>query len=297
MQSTDNKAHKKLSPVIWLLLVGIALLLIVAIATPNLLRSRIAADSARDYATQAVAKEPADFRDTLRANVRQVMRTVEMSLLVDDPAKRMEEAAAVASQYRGYVETSQLWHAEGGGSAQVTMRVPAVSLEEARLALRRMGKKVEQEKASANDVTSQMVDLDATLRNYRAEEQQYLAILQRAGTVNDTLAVAQRLSDVRGRIERTQAQQKLLSQQVEMATITVSLRAESISTIQWLPNFREAWRNAAEGMAGYIGAMTALLLYAPVVLAWFATIVLLVAVAWRTLRWVWARWFVQPARA
>jgi VIT1/CCC1 family predicted Fe2+/Mn2+ transporter len=190
-----------------------------------------------------------------------------------------------------------VWSATNGGSAQVTLRVPAVSLEEARLALRRMSKKVEQEKAGANDVTAQMVDMDAMLRNYRAEEQQYLAIMQRAGNVNDTLAVAQRLSDVRGRIERTQAQQKLMARQVEMATIAVSLRAESITNVQWMPNFREAWRDAAEAMAGYIGAMTALLLYAPVVLAWFFTVVVLLVLAWRTLRWVWTRWFVQVARA
>ena len=292
----ERKPIKKRSAVLWLMLVAMSLLMIAAIATPNLLRSRIAADQASQYARQqSLVAEGKSFQDSLAmADARQVIRMAEMSLLVDDPAKRMEEVTAVAARLGGFVETSQIWRAENGGSAQMTLRVPADRLQEARAAIRGLAKKVESEKTGATDVTAQAVDLDATLRNYRAEEQQYLAIMQRAGTVKDTLDVAQRLSDVRGRIERTEAQLKLLSRQVAMATITVSLRAETLTQVQWMPNIRQAWNGAAESMAAYVASMMSLLLYAPVALAWFFTVVALLALAWKTLRWLWTRWFAVP---
>jgi hypothetical protein len=294
--TSERKPIKKRTAVLWLMLVAMAVLMIAAIATPNLLRSRIAADQASSYARQQrLVAEGRSFQDSLAmADARQVIRTAEMSLLVDDPAKRMEEVTAVATRLGGFVETSQIWRAESGGSAQMTLRVPADRLQEARAAIRGLAKKVESEKTGATDVTAQAVDLDATLRNYRAEEQQYLGIMQRAGTVKDTLDVAQRLSDVRGRIERTEAQLKLLSRQVAMATITVSLRAETLTQVQWMPNIRQAWNGAAESMAAYVASMMSLLLYAPVVLAWFFTVVALLALAWKTLRWLWTRWFAVP---
>jgi hypothetical protein len=292
----ERKPIKKRSSVLWLMLVAMAVLMIAAIATPNLLRSRIAADQTSSYARQeSLVAEGKSFQDSLvMADARQVIRTAEMSLLVDDPAKRMDEVTAVAARLGGFMETSQIWRAESGGSAQMTLRVPADRLQEARAAIRGLAKKVESEKTGATDVTSQAVDLDATLRNYRAEEQQYLGIMQRAGTVKDTLEVAQRLSDVRGRIERTEAQLKLLSRQVAMATITVSLRADTLTQVQWMPNIRLAWNGAAESMAAYVASMMSLLLYAPVVLAWFFTVVALLALAWKTLRWLWTRWFAIP---
>ena len=308
METHVNK--KRITPAVALLFVALLLMIIAAIATPNLLRSRIAADSAVRHAELYKAQEQAGFGDYTRASAepqsapfadpvrfaeRQVIQTIDMSLLVDDPGQAAEQASAIAAKYRGYVENSQVGRAGSGSSAQVTLRVPSVSVEEARLALRRLAKKVEEEKASANDVTAQVADVDATLRNYRAEEQQYLAIMQRSGSVKDTLEVAQRLAEVRGRIERTEAQLKLMSRQVEMATIHVSLRAEAIvspAEIKWLPNFRAAWRDAAESMAAYLATLTAMVLYMPVVLAWVATILFLLVIGWRVSRWVWMRWFV-----
>lgn len=297
MQSAVSvtKLNKKINPLISLLVVGLLLLMVAAIATPNLLRSRIAADQASRYAAMRT-RESATVQDSIfRADARQVVRSAEMSLLVDDAAKRMGEIHSIALRYGGYVESSQVWRVDGGGSAQMTLRVPEARLDEVRSVIRGIAKKVDNEKTTATDVTAQSVDVDATLRNYRAEEQQYLAILQRAGTVKDTLDVAQRLSEVRGRIDRTAAQLNLLSTQVAMATLTLSLRAETaMPQVSWAPDFRQAWRDAAESMAAYISAMTSLLLYAPVVLAWFVTIVILLILAWRTLRWIWKRW-VAPS--
>ena len=73
---------------------------------------------------------------------------------------------------------------EGGGQncnrGTLTIRVPAARFEEARAEIRKLGLRVESEKIDAQDVTRQYVDQDASIRNLRAEEAQYLTILKQA---------------------------------------------------------------------------------------------------------------------
>lgn len=140
------------------------------------------------------------------------------------------------------------------------------------------------------------MDLEATLKNFRAEEAQYLEIMRRAGTIKDTLEVAARLSDVRGRIERLQAQLNVLSHQTEMASLAISLRTQPApqpAGFHWRPlrKIRLAFWDAASDFAEYVDTMIALLFRMPVVLLWTATVVGFLTVGWRSARWFWKKFF------
>ena len=126
-------------------------------------------------------------------------------------------------------------------AASLEIRVPAERLEEARAEIRKLGLRVESERVEAEDVTRQYVDLDARLRNLRSEEAQYLSIMKRASTVKDTLAVSEKLSEVRGQIEEQQAEVQALSRQVETVAINVSLHADAeaqASGLHWRPLYQ-----------------------------------------------------------
>lgn len=291
----------------FLLNAGLALaivLVIIATALPNLLRSRSAADQAARarYAAQAGADEQQPAAPAIEP--RRVIETASMQMVAAEPAKAAEQIAALAERAGGFVESSQVFHGENQTSrAEVTVRLPAASFEQARAEIRKLAKRVEHENSRSSDVTAQAVDLQATLRNYRAEEAQYLAILHRSASIKDTLEVAQRLGEVRGRIERMQAQLNLLSRQVEMASIAVSLRSEAaaVGPVAWSPmaSLRSAWHDAAQGFADYAEAMLVVLFRIPLVLAWGLSVCGLAALGWRVLRWIWKHWFapVMPQAA
>jgi hypothetical protein len=277
------------------------ILLIGAISVPNLLRSRMAADQAAQYGrTQLAMEKAADgSAGPALADIRRVIRTGAMQLTVADPAAALEQIAATSRAAGGFVESSELFRSANEiAGGQITLRVPAAAFDDTRAAIRRLGKRVERETVNSSDVTAQYVDTEATLRNYRAEEAQYLGIMRGARNVKDTLEVAQRLSELRGRIERAQAQLNLLSRQVEMASLAVSLRAEvgPAGSVAWSPlhQLRRAWNESLQGFADYLDAMLVVLFRIPLVLAWAFTVCALAAVAWRLLRWVWRHWFVPP---
>jgi cell division protein FtsL len=195
----------------------------------------------------------------------------------------------------GYLVSS-----DGGGdnatAGMVTIRVPAARFEEARAEIRKLGVRVESEKTDAQDATRQYVDQDANLRNLHAEEAQYLAILKQANTVKDLLAVSEKLSEVRGQIERQQAEFNALSQQIETVALTISLRTEAEAQtfgLNWRPGYqlKVALRDGLESLATYATAMMTILFYLPATLLWVGTILIGTLIGWRSVRWVGRRWF------
>jgi len=104
----------------------------------------------------------------------------------------------------------------------VTFRVPAASFDAAVLALREEGTLLS-EQISTYEVTMQLVDLEARLRNLRASETALLELMTQATTVSDVLAVQTQLTVVRSDIESYEAQRAALADQVAMTTISVTI--------------------------------------------------------------------------
>jgi hypothetical protein len=283
---------------------GVVLLAAISLfaALPNVLRTRLSAyeleDSISEYSTA-----PARSADKVAAApvapprtdaIRQVIRTGSLDLLVKDPREISEKIRGLAEESGGFVVSSELYGGNDNTKGSITIRVPAPKFEEIRAAIRSLGLRVEADKMNAEDVTKQYVDQAARLRNLRAQEAQYLAILKQARTVHDTMEVSDKLNEVRGQIEQQQAEFDALSKQVETVALTISLRAEAdtqVFGLHWRPLYqiKLAARQGLLGLGDYAGAMANFLFYVPAILLWLTTILIGAAIGWRILRWA-GRW-------
>jgi len=102
--------------------------------------------------------------------------------------------------------------------------VPVAKWDDALTALRKIGSKVVSEQTSANDVTSQVIDLNARIDNLKTTETALQSIMARASAVPDVIAVENQLSDTQGQIEELTAQRDNLSNQAAMSTLTLRSR-------------------------------------------------------------------------
>lgn len=286
---------------------GAALLLaIAAVSIPNLNRSRVASEEASKIAAYDAAMQLRD-RDALSESLvnrspaslpvsdqaatadRKIVRTIALEMTVSNPIESAERVQAFAAGLGGYVESSQV-RTQGTPSANLTIRVPAAKLEEAKAGLRKLAVQVDNEKTDAEDVTRQYVDDEARLRNLRAEEAQYLTIMKSAIKVQDMLDVSEKLSGVRGEIEQQQAEFAALSKQVETIAITIALHAQvdtDVLGFHWRPLYqlKVAVHDALDGLANYAGTMVSFILYLPLILLWAVTILVGAVISWRILRW------------
>lgn len=323
-----KSGHKLLIPLA--AISGVVIL--AAIVTPNLLRSRIAADESATAANASrmysvtrlqdsglpeaspvslpTAAGTAETKSAASATAsqasatadRKIVRTGALELTVNSPADAAEQIRLMAEGMGGYLEAAQIGGTKDAPMADITIRVPAARYEEVKAGIRKLAARVESEKTDAQDVTRQYVDMEARLRNLRAEEAQYLVIMKSAYKVDDLLEVTQRLGEVRGQIEQQQAEFQTLSKQVETVAITISLRAladTQVFGLNWRPLYRlkVAARDGLEAMADYTSTMAAVLFYVPVVLAWSLTILFSAIAGWRLFRWTSRRYFVVPTVA
>ncbi len=179
------------------------------------------------------------------------------------------EVEAIADRYGGYVANSRVFGGPEAPRASVTIRVPSQFFRNAMNDLRGAGDRVLSESLSTEDVTDQYTDLEAQLRSLRAAEAQYLELLRRAQTVEDTLRVQTQLRQVRTDIERIQGRLLGLDRRIEYSTITANLSQPGVTLGRdgFDPGriIREAW----EGSLVFLQTVAEVVLRVAVFFWWF----------------------------
>ena len=173
------------------------------------------------------------------ATGRSIIRTGEVRLRVENfEAARANLTGAVEAR-GGYVSASpQQIHDRGEESwtsGRVVLRVPAEEFSSTMTVVENEGRVLESS-TSTQDVTDQVVDLQARLDNLRAERERLRELYQRANDTEDVLAVERRLSEVQTEIERTEARLQNLQRRVAYSTITVEMsepRPDRPAPDQW----------------------------------------------------------------
>jgi hypothetical protein len=170
------------------------------------------------------------------------------------------------------------------------LRVPATQLDATLSDIKGLGR-TEKESQGGEEVTQQYVDLQARLANAQHTEQRLTDILrQRTGKLADVLAVEMQISRVRGEIEQMEAQRKTMKNQVDYATLTVTLSEEYKEQLKAVPSSTSTqFRNAAvEGyrslVDGIIAVLVWLLSVGPTLLVWAAILFFPARMVWRKIQ-------------
>jgi hypothetical protein len=153
---------------------------------------------------------------------RKLIRTATMRVETDAVSEKFEEIGNIALSSGGLVFSSSFGNNGESQTASITIRIPGDRYEQALVQLRKLGE-VREENSNSTDVTAEYTDLNSQLTNLQATERGYLELLGRAGTIEEILVVQDRLLGVRAQIEQTQGRINLLTNQTDLATITVHL--------------------------------------------------------------------------
>lgn len=213
---------------------------------------------------------------------RKVIRNGSLSLVVADVSRASSEASSLAAGAGGYVESSSLGGGKAQNTANLTLRVPENAFESTMLQLSKLGEVLTETK-SGNDVTAEVVDLEARARAFHAEEDQYIALLRQANKIGEILEIRERLAQVRQTIESMESQAKSLRGMAAMSSIQVAmierLKADGTeSSGNWA---QDAWTRALIGLKGFGKGIATLGIYILVFAPIWVPIALLLAFAWR----------------
>ncbi len=189
-----------------------------------------AADSASGFSANAGNTSDKGIPTVVVSGDRNLILTAKIDMRSKDPWATSDRAQAIASGLGGDVLNLSQSGTADTRSATLTIRVPSSRFGDALQALKSLEGEIQTSGVSAQDVTDQFVDLQARLTAKQAEEQRYIAILNRANTIDEILKVDASLGSVRTQIEQLTAQINSIKGRTEFSTISMS-----ISTLTALP--------------------------------------------------------------
>jgi hypothetical protein len=225
-------------------------------------------------ATNEVDFSPSPSSDpstTPEATQPQLVKQANLTIVLTDLDTATENVQQIVAQAQGDLLGLQDHRSPEGVAHQIrlTLRVPQHRLDGVLADLRDLGT-VQQQAITVEDVSDQLVDLAARLKNLRKSEAALLDIMERSGDIADVLEVSRELSNVRESIERMAAQQQSLERQVAYSYLYLTLKSPTSTVAPLRPvgeTLGSTWQTATRSVKSFtIGGLKVglwLLAYSP----------------------------------
>ena len=203
-------------------------------AAPNESGMAIAQDSAIKYTADEkfelysnAAGGSGDVKAPASQNTQneKIIKTVELSVETKEYEAYLKSLTASVSAAGGYVETSTTDLGSSAYSnryATYTVRIPSANLDAFINAANEKGTVVSKTENQQN-VTLEYVDLESRIEAYKTEKATLTGLLEKAASLENVLAIQERLSEVNYQIETYTSQLKVLENRVSYSTVTMRI--------------------------------------------------------------------------
>lgn len=167
------------------------------------------------------AEMPESVGDALPAD-RKIIRDTNLRVETksfDDSVSVLKQSVGAAG---GYVEYSSQRSGHSTRSADFTCRIPAEQYGQFLEDMNGVGSVVHIEE-STEDATERYIDIESRLKSLRTQEERLLEMMKSSGSLEELLAVQDKLTEVQYQIESYTAQMKSLQSRVSYSTVYITL--------------------------------------------------------------------------
>jgi len=198
-------------------------------------------------------------RSPIALERRSVIRNAQLTVRVEDVEKAEKRVNATVARIGGYVDSASSSDLDSDHpSMAIKLRVPVNAFDDAIAGFETLGARMSKT-VSSEDVTAQLVDLDARVKTLRTQEETYLGILKNTHNLDGVFSLQQQLTAVRTEIESIAAQRKALGGLASLSTIDLTLEQRAAANApakdpNWLA---QSWGEATSGMGTVMRSATA----------------------------------------
>lgn len=209
---------------------------------------------------------------------RSVIVTGELYMTVEDPIGAAREATTIVQGAGGRIDARRETAADeyDGGSAWLTMRIPAAELEAVVDDLDKLGE-VDDYNTNSLDVSTEVTDLEAQISTLRASTARIESLLDEASDISDIIKLESELDSRQARLESLEARQRGLNDQISMSTIELSLTTEPVVVVHEEPP-SSFWDGLVSGWNGLVSFLTGTLVVLGVLLPWLTVAGIITAI-------------------
>lgn len=188
----------------------------------------------------APANAPAETNQ-LQYGLRMVILNASLVIEVDSVDRAEAQLRDAVDRVGGYILRVRTTGEGVQKTSYISFRVPFEHFERVLADVEGVAQRVISRTVDGEDVTEQYVDLESRLRNLEATYARLTALLERSGTLEETLRLNQEISSVQGQIEQVKGRMRYLEQNVNYSTITVELRPILPTPTPEPPKEKEGW--------------------------------------------------------
>lgn len=180
---------------------------------------------------------------------RKLIQTVNMHVETENLDTVLQQVDSRIAQLSGYIENSNVQNGSAYSgkryrSANLTIRIPAKDLDTFVDKVGEISNIVSSQK-KVEDVTLSYVATESRMKALQAEETRLLELMSKAETLDDLLTVEKRLTDVRTELEKVTSALKVFDNQVDYATIYLSI--EEVKEFTDVTEPENVWERIATG--------------------------------------------------
>lgn len=158
---------------------------------------------------------------------RKLIRTFNLDAETTDFDNLVAQLQQETQNLGGYVESSYVngnsYYTENSRYASLTLRIPKDKTNDFLGTVGEMTN-VTSKSENVEDVTLTYTDLKSHVEALQAEQEQLMKLMEQAKTVEDTMSIQSRLTDVRYELESYMSQLKVYDNQVDYDTVNISIQ-------------------------------------------------------------------------
>ena len=155
-------------------------------------------------------------------SARMIIKTASVTLSVKEPSVAVAQVESLLGKRAGLIDSQR----ESDEYVWLDAKVPAEQLEVFVKELASVGD-VESISFHSRDVTEQMVDIDARLKNLYSLRDKFRGLLQKASSVKDVLAIESELNRVQSEIDSIEGRRKSLTSQIEYSEVDIRIEKKT----------------------------------------------------------------------
>ena len=185
--------------------------------------------SAGEYGEYDSGTEGGDVPDE---NPEKIIYSADATVETTDFDKTLEELAALIKEYGGWVQSSSInganYYSISRGSsynrsADYTIRIPSDKFQTVMGSLSTLGN-VPYSYTYTENVSAQYYDVQSRLTAYKTQETRLLEMMEKAQTVEDTITIEEKLTELQYKIDSLQSSLNNWDRQVNYSTISLNVQ-------------------------------------------------------------------------
>ena len=202
---------------------------------------------------QDASQQQQQQQQNVKAEERALIYTGQIYVEVDDVGAKADQAAGIATSLGGTIGGDQRALNGDQSSAQIVLRVPSDKFDEALNQLARLGTEESRSKQT-EDVTEQVVDLEARLATQRASVDRVRALLAQATTIGEVVSIESELTRREAELASLEQRRERLAGLVALSTITAYLHGPDAEVVPdepdtgFLAGLKSGWRAFLESV-------------------------------------------------